>query len=121
MIAFPMPLHTDDAKLADADYGIIVPPPYFTNEENMRIAMPQGYVRDFSSCVVLKNEEESLVLKLDDTILQKLVAYDTATGKLEQKTFGENKMKYIILVKEGMQVNPKELSEFIKNEMEPEA
>jgi len=124
MISFPMPLHAEDMKLLGDGFEVIVPPPYFTNEDNMHIAMPNGFMRDFSSSDVVNDEEETVAWIVDDSDMQNAATFDPATGKIERKAFGQNKTKYIILVKPGMQLKPSELSElqkFIENEMESDA
>lgn len=116
IIAFPVPLHADDWILA-GDFQGILPPPYFTNDDNIKLAMPVEFVRDFSAKLPVENEEESIGFRLEDSIREKLIAYDTTTGKFVKKIFGENQTKYIILTKPGMTVDPKELSDFIQREM----
>jgi len=74
-------------------------------------------VRDFSAKLTVENEEESIGFRLGDSVREKLIAYDTTTGKFVNKTFGENQTNYIILTKPGTTVDPKELSDFIQNEM----
>jgi hypothetical protein len=120
IIAFPVPLHGDDRKLIGSDFQGIFPPPYFTNDDNMKFAQPVEFLRDFSTKQLVENEEESIGIKLDDSVLENLVAYDRATGEFAKKPFGQNKTKYIILTKPGMTADPKELSDFIEKELEGE-
>jgi hypothetical protein len=121
MISLPMPMHEDDKKMHDSDFSIIAPPPYFTNIDNMRTALPTGYVRDFSSRGLITGEEETLVLKIDDSALQNIAAFNGKTGQVEEKKFGEHPTKYLILVKEATQVDAKALHAFIESQMEPQS
>ena len=118
IIAFPVPLHADDIRLIDLNFQGIFPPPYFTNDDNMKYALPIEFLKDFSAKPPIEDEEERIGFRLDESAHEKLVAYDTTTGEFVQKSFGENPTKYIILTKPGMTVDPKELSDFIQKEME---
>lgn len=118
IIIFPLPLHRLDVSFYNTKYDIIMPPPYFINKADMEAAMPISFIRNLASNEKITDEEESVTYVLDAESLKNAWAYDPATDKYEQKEYGAAGLKYMILTKNGLTVNPKELSAFIREQME---
>jgi len=93
-------------------------PLVFMSEEDRDIAMPVPFERDLSSGNKIDNEEETFIMMPDPDALRNACVYNPATGKIEQGIANFGTMKYVILVKKGMTIDPSEFSEFIKKTME---
>lgn len=117
MLVLPIPFHQADLANMQADFDIIVPPPYFVNQDDLRSSNPRAFFRDFSTSEKIDNEDETFVLEFDPNHLEKLWSYDLTTDKYEQTPFSISNTKYLIIVRDGVVVNPKELSTFIRQEM----
>jgi hypothetical protein len=117
IIAFPVPLHRQDIPLYKTKYNIIMPPPYFTNMGNMEIAMPAPFQSDLSSINEVSDEEELINLILSENSLKDTWKYDPVTDQSVQEVYNPAGIKYLIFTKEGVTVNPRELSAFIEEQM----
>ncbi len=80
--------------------------------------MPMSFKRDLSSIEKVMDEEEDIIFLLDRESLKNSWSYDPVTDKHEQKVYDPAGVKYIIITKEGLTVNPKEFSSFIREQME---
>lgn len=118
IILFPLPLHRLDIPFYNTKYDIVIPPPYFVNKADMDAAFPTSFIRDLASTEKITNEEESVTYVLDAESLKNAWAYDPVTDKHEQKEYGSAGLKYMILTKNGLTVDPKEFSAFIREQME---
>jgi hypothetical protein len=116
IIAFPMPLNNNDIPLYKMNFKIIIPPPYFTNKENMAISMPTPFKDDFSSTEKVLDQDEHLTFLLNSDELKNSYSYNPETDEYKKEEYNPAGFKYLILVKEGTLINPKELSVFIKSQ-----
>lgn len=116
IIVFPLPFHEADIHTSDLD--ILLPPPYFVGQEDMVNSLPTPFLRDMTSSAKVDNEEDNIIFQIAHDSLKDLYYYDPATDKYEQTGYNPVTPKYLIITKEGVTVNPKELSAFIKAEME---
>lgn len=98
--------------------NIITPPPYFGNDNYLSIPVHSHVVRDFASSEKLTDEWEELTFIAPEDSDKKLWAYDTITDKMEQRPYDGTGIKYMIITKEGVSVDPKAFSQFIRNAME---
>jgi hypothetical protein len=118
IIVLPIPLHVEDMSFHNVNYDFVIPPPYFINKEDMDIAQPMPFIRDLSFNEKVTDEEESITYLMDAESLKNAWAYDPITDRYEQNEYGMEEIKYIILIKDGLAVDAKELSAFIKEQME---
>jgi hypothetical protein len=79
--------------------------------------MPVPFIRDLSSTIRVENEEESIMFRLDPDSIKGLWCYDPATDTYKHEQFDPANLKHLVITKEGVTVDPKELSAFIKKEM----
>jgi hypothetical protein len=114
IIAIPIPLHKEDSFFYNKSFDILVPPPYFINYKNMKIAFPSSYFRDLADHEKITNEEEIITFQLDPKSIENTAIYDTLKGEFikEEREFG--KVKYLIIMREGMTIDPEKFSTFIK-------
>lgn len=117
IVALPLPFHKDDLKFDSQEMAVFFPPPYFTNEQNMEIAMPEYFRRDLASNVKITDEEERIVFAIDQTSINKTWGYDPATDTFAEKKYNPDSIKYIVMTAEGVTIDPKALSAFITKEM----
>lgn len=55
---------------------------------------------------------------MDAELLKNAWSYDPVTDTYEQKGYGSAGLKYMILTKRGLTIDPKEFSAFIREQME---
>jgi len=108
-----LPLLSDAWK----DWNIIIPPPYFLNEAIMHSAMPVPYFRDLSSTTQVLDEEETFTIQLDTNVSENTWCYDPLTDKHEQKPHNLDDLQYMVIARNGVTIDPKELSAFIDKQM----
>jgi hypothetical protein len=113
MISLPLPLNNDDITQSLQELTYIVPPPYFTNEGNIDIAMPTPFFRDLSSTSKILDEEERITLLFDPNQLKNSTSFDSATGETKQHKQGPKSVKYLIATTQGTSFDKEELSKFI--------
>jgi len=118
MITLPIPWHKDDIHFYQTPFDIPIPPPYFTDPKVMDISMPWSYNRDFSSEQEIRDEEETITTVINAESLKDAVSYDPATDETVKRPYNPSGFKYIILTREGVTVDPKAFSAFIKEQME---
>ena len=80
--------------------------------------MPWSYNRDFSSEQEIRDEEETITTVINAESLKDAVSYDPATDETVKRPYNPSGFKYIILTREGVTVDPKAFSAFIKEQME---
>lgn len=112
IIALPLP--DDDLK---GGCSVVVPPPYFLNEMMMNNTMPVPFTRDLSSNTQVLDEEEIVTFQLNPKDLENTWCYDPVTCTNEQKPFTLDDLQFMIFTKEGVSIDPKELSAFVEKQM----
>ena len=116
IISLPVPLHQEDISFYNSPYDVPVPPPYFTNQQNMEIAIPISYLRDFSSNEKIIDEEEIITLKMDPESLKNVSSYDPSTDQFIHRPYEQAPIKYLIITRDGITVDPKIFSAFIREQ-----
>lgn len=117
IISFPIPVdNTLESSNLD-EWQTILPPPYFLREKIMKDAFPIPFFKDLTSTTEVKDEEDSFPIQVDPKYLESAWSYNPATDTHQQEKLDLSQIKHIILAKEGVMVDPKELSDFIKKEM----
>lgn len=115
IISLPVPLHREDIDFYNIPYEVPICPPYFTSPRDIQIAFPLPYNRDFSGKEKILNEEEIISFNIEPNSVEKISVYDSVTDKFLQKPYKMAQTKYLIIMREGMTIDPKKFSEFIKN------
>lgn len=113
----PLLMHENDVW-NDDQCEIIIPPPYFGNKNYLEVPIQFNPVRDFASKEKVTDECEELTFTMPDETRKHLWAYNPETDQTEQRSYDGTGIKYIIITKEGVTVDPKAFSEFIKKTME---
>jgi len=117
IITFPIPFdEVNNAGVSEQD--IILPPPYFANEDALTALMPVPFIRDMCSIDKVEDEEDKIIIQVDPESLTNLSRYDPVTDTHEDAEYNLDIPKYIILTKDGVTIDPKNLSAFIKKQME---
>lgn len=119
IISFPVPLHKEDFSFYNGKRPIAFPfyPPLFTQFEIKETTLINPYTDNLSSKEKIKNAEEEIILELNQEELKKAAIYDSVTDTYHEKEFDPAPIKYMILVRNDVSVNPKELMRFIKEHM----
>jgi hypothetical protein len=102
----------------DGQCQIIIPPPYFGNTNYLNVPIQFHPVKDFASTEKVTDEWEELIFTMPDETMEQLWAYNPVTNRTEQRPYDGTGIKYIIITKEGVTIDPKAFSEFIKKTME---
>jgi hypothetical protein len=118
IIALPVLLHNKDMATNYDLYNVVMPPPYFFDQATMAKAMPMSFMTDLYSTEKVTDDEESLSLVLDPESLKNSVSYNPETQKIERTENESNGIKYLILTKGNVTIDPKAFSTFIKEETE---
>ena len=118
ILVLPIPFNTVDIESNNQETTIVWPPPYFTNEGNLAIANPQRFERDFSSANKVEDETEGITLQMDMSSPESNVAYDPVTDKIYERAYSAEGIKYLIMTRDGVTIDPKALSAFIREQME---
>lgn len=118
IIALPIFLHNKDMATNYDLYNVVIPPPYFFDQATMAKAMPVSFMTDLYSTEKVTDDEESLSLVLDPESLKNSVSYNPETQKIERTENGNNGIKYLILTKGNVTIDPKAFSTFIKEQTE---
>jgi hypothetical protein len=116
IINLPLLMHELDIW-SDNQCQVIIPPPYFANEHYLDVPVQSHALRDFASTEKVTDEWEELSFTMLESTDQ-IVAYNSETNEMKQYSFDETGIKYIIITKEGITVDPKAFSQFIKETME---
>jgi hypothetical protein len=117
IIDYPIPLHNEDIPFYSGAFNVIHPPPYFFNQSIMESEVPTAYSRDLCSTEKVTDEEEHLTLTLSPESLKNTVKYDLEKDQIQKAEFDVAGIKYLILTKGNVTVDPKALSLFIKEQM----
>ena len=83
----------------------------------MHSAMPVPYFRDLSSTTQVLDEEETFTIQLDTNVSENTWCYDPLTDKHEQKPHNLDDLQYMVIARNGVTIDPKELSAFIDKQM----
>jgi len=118
IISFPLLFHKSDCQSSRFEFQIPLPPPFFINKIAMVNANPQAFTRDLSSNSLVDNEEESITFNFDLNSNKKSAVYDPETGQTTIREHNPIGLKYLIISKDWVTVDPKELSTFIREHME---
>ncbi len=118
MITLPVPLHQNDMSFYNTSFSIPLPPPYFTDPSVMGISIPRSYSRDISSEKEVIDEQETISMIMNPDGMVNTSCYDPATDQISQRPYDPAKPKYLILTKDGVTVDPKAFSVFIRKQME---
>ena len=118
IISLPVPLHRNDICFYKNPYDIPIPPPYFTNQQSLENAMPSGFHRDLSSNESIINEEEIIKYSLDTEDLSNSCVYNPSIDEVTQNIYERGPIKFLIMTRDGVTVDPKTFSTFIKKQME---
>lgn len=120
IISLPIPLHKSDMLFYDGKELIEPPlyPPLFTQFEDSTNLPLFEIMYDLSAEDKVKNAEERITVQMNQEQLKKSTAYNSETDTYHEKEFHPAPIKYMILTKDGVTVDPKELVRFIKEEME---
>lgn len=119
IINLPLLMHVEDIW-SDGQCQIIIPPPYFANEQHLGVPVHAHALRDFASTEKVTDEWEELTFTMLESTDQ-LVSYDPESNEMKQRPFDRAGIKYMVITKEGVTVDPKAFSQFIKDAMEGEA
>jgi len=114
----PIPLHKNDQSFFGEQVKMPVPAPYFPNKKIMADAAPVYFAKDLSSNLKIIDEEESISIITDPEDLNNTWVYDPASDKSFQKEYSPEPIKYLIVARDGATFDPKQLSEFITQQMQ---
>jgi len=97
---------------------VLHPPPSFIEAPEAEKTLPLSFERDLSSSVSVDDEQENITLVLDKDSLKNGVVYNPDTDEFKKNEFGKHGIKHLIITKGHVTVNPKELSLFLKKELD---
>ncbi|MCW3108918.1 MAG: endonuclease [Segetibacter sp.] len=115
ILSIPLP---SDELAKPGDLNVVIPPPYFINQEIMKQSHPISFMHDLSSDIQVLDDEEIISFQMDPKDLENMSCYDPVTDTHAQRPFDRSGIKHIIITKEGVAVDPKELSKFITEQLE---
>lgn len=116
IITLPILLHEKDVFWND-EIEIVLPPPYFLHEQYLQEPVFDYGVKDFASPNKVIDEEDEIIIALPEDYKENLTAYDPVTDTTTLRSFDGTPIKHITIMKEGVSVDPKALSAFIKEVM----
>jgi hypothetical protein len=118
IIALPILLHHQDMTTNYESYNFVIPPPYFFDQATMAKAMPMSFMTDLHSTEKVTDDEESLSLVLDPESLKNSVIYNPETQEIQRTETETHGIKYLILTKGDVTIDPGAFSTFIKEQTE---
>jgi len=118
IIFFPLPEDLDDLPSKPSDKKIIVPPPFFIDKTMIYRTQPKQFISDLFSENSVLDEEEVINLQLDPKDLENASCYDPVTDTHQIKKYDPAGMRTLILARDGVTVDPKALSTFIREQRE---
>jgi hypothetical protein len=112
-----IPLPSDDLS-KPGNLDVVIPPPYFTNERIIQQSDPIPFFQDLSGIAQILDDEEIISIQMEPEVLENMSCYDPVTDAHSQRPIDRSGLKHIIIAKEGVVIDPKELSVFIAEQME---
>lgn len=117
IITLPFPFLPDDLKTSQQGVNIIIPPPFFANQQVMAEVEPSPFSVDLSSEDRVVDEEEIIHLEIDDESLKNSCYYDPVSDTLVKAEYNPQGTKFIVLMKDGVSIDPKGFSKFLNTTM----
>ncbi len=80
----------------------------------MESSFPIPFGRDLSNCQKIMNEGETISFTIDPELLKNIAVYNPITDQFTHYANDMGPIKYVVVMREGTLIDPKELSDYIR-------